>query len=103
MIHVVATIETVPGGRDKLLEIFQSLVATVRAEEGCVEYGPAVDAETDLATAEERPNVVTVMEKWSGVDALRAHLAAPHMATFRETVKDLVTRVEIRILDPVGA
>ena len=102
MIHVVATIETVPGGRDRLLEIFQSLVPTVRAEAGCIEYGPAVDADTELATVQARPNVVTVMEKWSGVDALHAHLAAPHMVTFRETVEDLVTGVEIRILQPTG-
>jgi quinol monooxygenase YgiN len=44
--------------------------------------------------------MVTVIEKWQDPAALRAHLAAPHMQQFRESVRNLVTGVEIRVLDP---
>jgi quinol monooxygenase YgiN len=44
--------------------------------------------------------MVTVVEKWQDPAALRQHLAASHMAQFRETVKDLVGAVEIRVLAP---
>jgi quinol monooxygenase YgiN len=44
--------------------------------------------------------VVTVVEKWESPAALHAHLAAPHMASFRERVKGMVTGIEIRVLAP---
>ena len=34
------------------------------------------------------------------VDSLQAHLAAPHMNAYRAEVKELVTGVEIRVLQP---
>ena len=40
------------------------------------------------------------MEKWSDVDALRAHLDAEHMAAYRERVVDLVAGATLRILEP---
>ncbi len=99
MIHVIATIETAAGKQDEFLEIFRRLVPTVRAEAGCLEYGPTVDAATDVAPA--RANVVTVVERWESVDALRAHLAAPHMAAFRADVQELVVDLSIRVLQPI--
>jgi quinol monooxygenase YgiN len=102
MIHVIATIETVPGQRDAFLEAFRQLVPQVRAEPGCIEYGPAIDLETPAAAqAAVRDDVVTVIEKWDSVAALQDHLAAPHMQRYREQVKDLVAQVEIRVLEPV--
>jgi quinol monooxygenase YgiN len=47
-----------------------------------------------------RENVVTVIEKWERVDALHAHLKAPHMVRYRERVKDLVVSISIRVLEP---
>jgi quinol monooxygenase YgiN len=101
MIHVLATILTVPGGRDTLLAAFRELVPLVRAEKGCIEYGTAVDLATPIkGAAGVRENAVTVVEKWESVSALEAHLAAPHMLKYRERVKDLVANVEIRVLEP---
>jgi quinol monooxygenase YgiN len=101
MIHVIATIELAQGKRDDFLREFQRLVPLVRAEAGCLEYGPAVDLATNLpAQSAIRPDVVTVVEKWHDVAALDAHLAAPHMADYRLRVKDLVRGVELRILAP---
>ncbi|HEY4234490.1 MAG TPA: putative quinol monooxygenase [Lacipirellulaceae bacterium] len=102
MIHVIATIEIAPGRRDDFLSAFQELVPDVRAETGCVEYGPAVDLATTIGDppAEPRENVVTVIEKWLSVEALKQHLEAPHMQRYRRTVKDIVKAVAIRVLEP---
>jgi len=101
MIHVIATIQTAPGRRDDFLAAFDELVPDVRAEAGCIEYGPAIDLATAIADQPAvRENVVTVIEKWESVEALRKHLEAPHMARYRRAVKDLVLGVSIRVLEP---
>ena len=46
MIHVIATVELNPGTRDKFLAEFRKIIPDVKAEAGCIEYGPAIDAET---------------------------------------------------------
>ena len=101
MIHVIATIEIAPGRREDFLAVFQELVPDVQAEQGCIEYGPAVDLATSIGDSPSpRENVVTVIEKWDSVEALQAHLEAPHMARYRRTVKDIVLGVSIRVLEP---
>jgi quinol monooxygenase YgiN len=45
---------------------------------------------------------VTVIEKWSDLAALEAHLEAPHMERHRERVRALVRDVMIRVLAPAG-
>jgi quinol monooxygenase YgiN len=102
MIHVIATIELNAGKRELFLEAFQANVPLVLAEDGCIEYGPTVDAATDIsAQLPQRENVVTVVEKWRDLPALKAHLVAPHMLTYRTRVKDFVQRVSLQILQPV--
>src|SRR3712207_1337154 len=48
MVHVIATIQLQPGRRDAFLAEFHKLVPLVRAEDGCLEYGPAVDILTGI-------------------------------------------------------
>jgi quinol monooxygenase YgiN len=73
----------------------------VLAEAGCIEYGPAVDLTTTLAIQEPvRDDVVIVVEKWESVEALYAHTRAPHMAEYRESVKDFVVSVGLQVLTP---
>lgn len=101
MIHVLATIQVRPSRRAAFLEEFRQVVPHVRAETGCIEYGPAIDVDTGLPVQPAvRGDTVMVIEKWQSLAALHAHLAAPHMQTYRERVKDLVDWVEIRILEP---
>jgi len=100
MIHVIATIETAAGRRDDFLTAFGELVPDVQAETGCIEYGPAIDLATALSNDPPRENVVTVIEKWESVEALHAHLKAPHMVRYRERVKDIVVGINIRVLEP---
>jgi len=101
MIHVIATIELNAGQRDVFLAEFHKLVPHVRAEAGCIEYGPAIDVVTDIAAQGPlRENVVTVVEKWEDLPALKAHLVAPHMLEYRPRVKELVKGTTLQILGP---
>ncbi|MCG8587315.1 MAG: antibiotic biosynthesis monooxygenase [Pirellulales bacterium] len=101
MIHVIATIETVDGQRDALVDAFRKLTPQVLAEDGCIEYGAAVDAATDIGPQiDDRPNVVTVVEKWESVDALKAHLAIAHMEEFRARCGEWIKSISLQILDP---
>jgi quinol monooxygenase YgiN len=102
MIHVIATVELVEGKREAFLAEFRKIVPLVRAEAGCVEYGPTCDARTDIAAQiPVREHVINILEKWSDVAALKAHLVAPHMVEYRPRVKDLVRKVTLQILEPV--
>jgi quinol monooxygenase YgiN len=101
MIHVIATIELVEGKRDAFLEEFRKIVPLVRAEAGCLEYGPAIDLSTGIAAqAPPRDHVVVVVEKWESLEALRAHLVAPHMTAYRLRVKDHVISARLQVLQP---
>jgi quinol monooxygenase YgiN len=101
MIHVIATAELVPGKRDAFLAELHANVPNVKAEAGCLEYGPTVDVRTEIAAqVPYRGDVVTIVEKWESLEALMDHLAAPHMAVYRENVADLVEGVTIQVLEP---
>jgi quinol monooxygenase YgiN len=101
MIHVIATITVAPGTRQRLLEIFNANVPAVLAEDGCLEYGAAIDTPADHpAQAPLRPDVVVVVEKWRDLAALKAHSAAPHMLAFRAQAKDCVLSVSLQVLEP---
>ena len=102
MIHVIATIELSPGTRDAFLLEFKKNIPAVLAEAGCIEYGPAIDADTGIPTqAKIGPDSVTILEKWASVDALKAHAVAPHMKEHRVKVKDYVRGMDLRVLSPV--
>jgi quinol monooxygenase YgiN len=100
MIHVLATIRTAVGRREDFLAAFGQLAPLVRAEVGCIEYGPAVDLDTPVNSQATREDVVTVIEKWETLEALKNHLAAPHMRDYRERVKEIVVAVDIKVLEP---
>ncbi|MBL8385421.1 MAG: antibiotic biosynthesis monooxygenase [Burkholderiales bacterium] len=101
MIHVIATIELNPGTRAAFLVEFNKNIPAVLAEDGCIEYGPAVDAQTGIPTQTVLgPDRVTIIEKWASVEALKAHSVAPHMKAYRERVKDYVRGMDLRVLSP---
>ena len=101
MIHVIATIELAEGRREDFLREFHQLVPQVRAEQGCLQYGPTVDVDSGIAAqGPARENFVTVVEQWENLEALEAHLAAPHMNAYRETVAEMVRGMSLQILQP---
>jgi len=60
-----------------------------------------VDLPTNLpAQGEAREDVVVIVEKWESVEALEAHLMAPHMLEYRKTSRDLVDSMSLQILQP---
>jgi quinol monooxygenase YgiN len=102
MVHVLAMITAKPGGRDALLEIFRANVPSVRAEDGCIEYGAATDVDVlGRFQALLGPDSFVVIEKWATADALTAHGASPHMAAYTARTKDLIASRAIHVLSPV--
>lgn len=98
MIHVIATIQVKEGHMAEFVEIFKSNIPTVLKEEGCIAYTLTVDLLPGLPRQEVNENSATVIETWSGVEALQAHLSTPHMAAYRERAKGLVEKSSIKIL-----
>jgi quinol monooxygenase YgiN len=101
MIHVIAILTTKPGQRATVLEAIRGNLAAVRAENGCIEYGPAIDADgMGGFQTKAGPDTIFVIEKWADADALKAHAAAPHMAAYAAKVKDLMAARVIHVLSP---
>ena len=101
MIHVIAIITAKPGQRENILQAFRANIPAVRAEDGCIDYGPATDAE-GLGSWQTRfgDDTFVVIEKWRDKDALKAHSTAPHMAAYAAKVKELIASRVIHVLSP---
>lgn len=101
MIHVLASVETLPDHRADFLAEFAKVAILVRQEDGCIEYGAAIDSTTDLPMQQKLgDNAVLIIEKWDSLDHLKAHLMAPHMSEYRIRVKPFVKSVQLQVLDP---
>ena len=101
MIHVLAIITTKPGKRDEVLALFKANMPAVHAEEGCIEYGPVIDAEGGFG-AKFGADTFVVVEKWASLDHLKAHAASPHMAAYGAKTKDLLANREIHVCQPAA-
>jgi quinol monooxygenase YgiN len=98
MVHVIAIITAHPGKRAQLLELFQAVIPTVREEQGCIEYGVAVDvANADPAFG---PDTYVVVEKWESPEALKTHSLAPHMKAFAAAAGALIAKRAVHVLEP---
>jgi len=98
MIYVIASIHVKKGRLQDFIEVFKSNVPDVREERGCIQYSPTVDINADLPPQILDENVVTIIECWDSLDALRDHLATPHMLAYREKVKGIVEDTSIKVL-----
>ena len=101
-VHVLAIITAKPGLRDQVLALFRANVPAVHAEDGCIEYGATVD--TPNASPRQTlfgEDTFVVVEKWQSLDALKAHAAAPHMAAYGASTKDMIANRVIHVLSPV--
>jgi len=101
MIHVIAIITAKPGKREEVLAAFRANMPAVHAEQGCIEYGPATDAEGGPG-AKYGSDTFVVIEKWDSHDALKAHAASPHMAAYAAKTRDLLANREIHVLSPAA-
>jgi quinol monooxygenase YgiN len=101
MIHVLAIITAKPGMRDAVLKEFRANVPNVHAEKGCIEYGPAIDAESAGSIQTPLgPDSFAVIEKWESLEALQAHGAAPHMAAYATKTRPMIASRVIHVLSP---
>jgi quinol monooxygenase YgiN len=98
MIHVLAFITAKPGMRDTILREFRANMPAVHAEQGCVEYGPAVDAAG--SPTKYGDDTFVVIEKWETPEALKAHAASPHMAAYAGKTREMIASRVIHILAP---
>ena len=98
MVHVIAIITAHPGKRTQLLELFQAVVPVVREEQGCIEYGVAVDVPN--ADPAFGPDTYVVVEKWESLATLKAHSVAPHMKAFGEGARNLIAKRAVHVLEP---
>ena len=95
MIHVLAIITALPGQRAAVLEHFHANIPAVKAEQGCVEYGPVIDAPGHEGYG---PDTFVVIEKWTSTEALQAHARAPHMAAYAARVKELLAKRAVHVM-----
>ena len=98
MISVIASVRIKADRLSQFIGILKSNVPEVRKEKGCIEYTPTVDIDSGLPVQKLDKNVVTIIEKWENVEALRAHLKTPHMLAYREKVKDIVEDLSVKVL-----
>ncbi len=98
MIMVIASIRVKKGNMTDYLAILKTVVPEVRSERGCIEYLPAVDLDSNMPPQVLEREVVTILEKWAGLDELQAHLVSAHMLDYRDKVKNLVEKVTIKVL-----
>jgi quinol monooxygenase YgiN len=103
MIHVLAIITAKPGQREQILEAARANIPNVKAEDGCIEYSLATDAE-GMGSFQTKfgPDTFVFIEKWRDPAALKAHAAAPHMAAYGAKVKELVASRVIHVLSPAA-
>jgi quinol monooxygenase YgiN len=103
MIHVLAVITTKPGKRAEVLAAFHANMPAVHAEAGCIEYGPAIDAEgVGPFQTKFGSDTFLVIEKWESLDHLKAHAASPHMVAYGAKTKDLIASRVIHVLSPAA-
>ena len=99
MIHVIAVITTKPGKIIGNYCLQYINMPGVKAEKGCIEYGPVVDAD-DMGPIQTPfgEDTFVVIEKWETKGDLKSHAAAPHMAAYAAKVKDLLASRIIHVM-----
>jgi quinol monooxygenase YgiN len=99
VLHIIAILTAKPGMREAVLAAFRANIPAVLAEDGCIEYRPAIDAEgIGRPQTELGPDTFMVIEKWASLEAFRAHGAAPHMAAYAASVREMLAGRVIHVL-----
>ena len=84
MIVVAGTVHIDPTRQVEALALMQTMMEATQQEDGCITY--------QFYTNPWQPAEIFVFEEWASIEALNAHFATPHMATFRQHLPHYVTR-----------
>ena len=81
MYVIVATLQAKPGSREDLLRaLLDDAKSSLQNEPGCLRF--------DIVHEEQNPNHIFLYEVYKDKVAFDAHVKAPHMVKFRNTLKD---------------
>lgn len=77
---IVVQVEVIiePGSATKVVDAVKAMETATRNEAGCLKYAFSVDIAD--------PGMIRVTERWESMDAIKAHMASPHMAEFNKAV-----------------
>ena len=81
MIVVQVEVVVEPGSANQVRDAVAKMEQATRKEAGCLKYAFSVDISD--------PGMVRVTERWESMDAIKAHMASPHMAEFNKAVMAL--------------
>ncbi len=92
---VVATIPVKPERADELRGALVALAEASRGDEGCLSY--------DVYESAAAPGVFVTVERWTGQDALDAHMQTPHIAAAMQAADGALSgEIAIHPLVPVA-
>jgi quinol monooxygenase YgiN len=94
MLPVVAIIKAKPGKEIFVEEMLRAVIGPTLKEDGCLRY--------DLHRDKADPRVFIFIEQWQSEEALKAHLASPHVRAGMARMDELMDMLEIRRLTPVA-
>jgi quinol monooxygenase YgiN len=100
MIVIAGSVRVRADARDEAIRAALAMATATQAEPGCRAYRFSAD----LAD----PTLFYIHEEWDSPEALQAHFATPHMATFRAVLPRIVagppaiTRYEVTSSAPMA-
>ncbi len=95
MIIITGEAEIDAARMDDALPHMKSMMAVSRAESGCLAYALLADP--------LKPGVISITERWTGEDALKAHFTTPHMAEFNKVLGGFgVKRLDVKLYDAIN-
>jgi quinol monooxygenase YgiN len=102
MLHVVVTMRIKQGRMEEFLAACKELRPLVLGEPGCLAYDYTRDVPSPFdAQPRTEPDRITLLERWESLDALRAHLATPHMKAAGAKMKDLRESSEVHLTESI--
>lgn len=93
MLTVIARIEARPEFAACLKQAMLALLATTRAEPGCLAY--------ELLESSDDPALIFFHERWADRDALEAHWQSAHLLAYRDATKGWIERRELSVLHSI--
>lgn len=91
MIIVIGRAEVDPSRIPALQPALDAMMRATWEESGCLSYSMAVENAVE--------GIVTIVERWTDIDALRAHFATPHMQAFNATIKGAARSIDVKMYD----